>query len=131
MEKANSLVKATSQFAECVSLISASDGVKGNIMPAAWCAPVSFYPTMVVVNISPDRYTHDLIKKSKEFGVNILSEDQMGLSKFAGSCSGRTVDKLKNMKTFQPSNTKCIRQGVIYATISRPLGGSYVRIPNP
>ncbi|MBN2517618.1 MAG: flavin reductase [Candidatus Altiarchaeota archaeon] len=117
MEKSNSLVKATSQFAECVVLISASHDGKENVMPATWCVPVSHYPTMILVNISPERYTHDMVKKSKEFGANLLAEGQVGLSRFAGGCSGEDKEKLK-MGEFEVFGGEKIRAPLIKGCVA-------------
>lgn len=87
-------------FAESVALITAKLGDKENAMPATWCIPVSFSPPLVAVNIAPERFTHDMIKESKKFGVCLLAEDQVELSRKLGSISGRSKDKLKDLDIF-------------------------------
>ncbi len=91
----------SSQFAECVAMITAKHGEKENAMPASWAVPVSFSPKLVAVNISPERFTHDMVKESGRFGVCLLAEDQAELSKYAGSCSGRDTDKFENIPSFR------------------------------
>jgi flavin reductase (DIM6/NTAB) family NADH-FMN oxidoreductase RutF len=90
----------SSWFAECVALISAKNGDKENAMPATWAIPVSFNPQLVAVNIAPARFTHDMIRDSGRFGVNLLAEDQVELSRKLGSCSGRDTDKLDGIDIF-------------------------------
>jgi flavin reductase (DIM6/NTAB) family NADH-FMN oxidoreductase RutF len=85
--------KATSEFAESVSVVTVKTDGKINAMTAAWAIPVSHRPALVVVHIAPQRYTHDLIMEAKEFGLSILAEDQMEASQHAGTVSGRKVDK--------------------------------------
>jgi flavin reductase (DIM6/NTAB) family NADH-FMN oxidoreductase RutF len=87
-------------FAESVAMITAKLGDKENAMPATWCIPVSFKPPLVAVNISPERFTHDMVKESKKFGVCLLAEDQVELSRKLGSESGRNKDKLKGLDIF-------------------------------
>jgi flavin reductase (DIM6/NTAB) family NADH-FMN oxidoreductase RutF len=87
-------------FAESVALITAKLGDKENAMPATWCIPVSFSPPLVAVNIAPERFTHDMIKESKKFGVCLFAEDQVELSRKLGSISGRTKDKFTDLDIF-------------------------------
>jgi flavin reductase (DIM6/NTAB) family NADH-FMN oxidoreductase RutF len=85
--------KVTSEFAESVTVVTVKKGDKLNAMTAAWAIPVSHRPALVVVHIAPQRYTHDLIMETKEFGLSVLAEDQVELSQHAGTTSGRSTDK--------------------------------------
>jgi flavin reductase (DIM6/NTAB) family NADH-FMN oxidoreductase RutF len=44
-----------------------------NGMIASWVTQVSFSPVLILVAIHPNRYTHELISKSKCFTLNIIS----------------------------------------------------------
>lgn len=88
--------KATSEFAESVTVATVKMNGKVNAMTAAWAIPVSHRPALVVVHIAPQRYTHDLIMEAKEFGLSVLAEDQMDASQHAGTVSGRKVDKFES-----------------------------------
>jgi flavin reductase (DIM6/NTAB) family NADH-FMN oxidoreductase RutF len=88
--------KATSEFAESVTVVTVKMNGKVNAMTAAWAIPVSHRPALVVVHIAPQRYTHDLIMEAKEFGLSVLAEDQMEASQHAGTVSGRKVDKFES-----------------------------------
>jgi len=90
----------SSQFAECVALITAKLGDKENAMPVTWAIPVSFSPRLVAVNISPERFTHDLIRESRMFGICLLADDQVDVSRYAGSCSGRDTQKFEKIPSF-------------------------------
>jgi flavin reductase (DIM6/NTAB) family NADH-FMN oxidoreductase RutF len=87
------VTKFTSEFAESVTVVTVSKDGKPNAMTAAWAVPVSHRPPLVVVHIAPQRYTHDIIMETKEFGLCVLAEDQMESSQHAGTVSGRKVDK--------------------------------------
>ncbi len=87
--------KATSEFAESVAVVTVKKDDKINAMTAAWAVPVSHRPALVVVHIAPQRFTHDIIMETKEFGLSILAEDQMEVSQYAGTLSGRKVDKFE------------------------------------
>ena len=85
--------KVTSEFAESVAVVTVKEDGKINAMTAAWTIPVSHRPALVVVHIAPQRYTHDIIVETKEFGLSVLADDQMDISQQAGTVSGRKVDK--------------------------------------
>jgi flavin reductase (DIM6/NTAB) family NADH-FMN oxidoreductase RutF len=69
-----------------------------NGMTAAWVSQVSLKPLLVMVSIAPSRYSHDLIKKSGLFAVNVLDRDQASLAKRFGFKSGRQVDKFAGLE---------------------------------
>lgn len=69
-----------------------------NGMTAAWVSQVSLKPLMVMVSIAPSRYSHDLIKKSGVFAINVLDRDQADLGKRFGFKSGRQVDKFAGLE---------------------------------
>jgi flavin reductase (DIM6/NTAB) family NADH-FMN oxidoreductase RutF len=85
--------KVTGEFAEAVGIVTVRSGKALNAMTAAWAVPVSHLPTLVVVHIAPQRYTHDLVMEAKEFGLSILADDQTELAQHAGTASGRKLDK--------------------------------------
>jgi flavin reductase (DIM6/NTAB) family NADH-FMN oxidoreductase RutF len=89
------VTKVTGEFAESVSVVTVKKDGKLNAMTAAWAIPVSHRPALVVVHIAPQRYTHDIIMETKEFGLCVLAEDQMDISQHAGTASGRKVDKFQ------------------------------------
>ncbi len=83
-------------FTTTCALIT-TDGPKGpNIMAAEWTFQVSYHPFLVLVSIDPANLTHDMIRASKEFGVNLVSEDQVAGMAFAGHFSKTDTDKLSS-----------------------------------
>jgi flavin reductase (DIM6/NTAB) family NADH-FMN oxidoreductase RutF len=80
-----------------ISVITVKSEDKINGMTAAWVTQVSFKPAMIAVSIAPQRYTHDLIKKSGFFCVNALPATAMDIAKHFGFKSGRKTDKFKDM----------------------------------
>lgn len=78
-----------------VVLVVAKINDKVNAMAASWCMPVSASPPLIVVSISPKRYTHKLIKTSGEFTINIMSLDKLKEVHLCGTISGASIDKLK------------------------------------
>jgi flavin reductase (DIM6/NTAB) family NADH-FMN oxidoreductase RutF len=78
-----------------MSIVLASPEHSGvrNVMTAAWSMLTSFDPPLILVSIGMNRFTHDLIMKSREFAINIASDDQMDWAIFCGNVSGRELDK--------------------------------------
>ncbi len=69
-----------------------------NGMTAAWVSQVSLKPLLVMVSIAPPRYSHQLIKESGIFAINVLTSDQVELGKRFGYKSGRKVDKFAGLE---------------------------------
>jgi flavin reductase (DIM6/NTAB) family NADH-FMN oxidoreductase RutF len=80
-----------------VYVVTTKAGDKVNGMTAAWVSQVSIKPLLVMVSIAPPRYTHDLIKESGVFAINVLTTAQVDLGKRFGFKSGRKVDKLAGL----------------------------------
>ena len=85
----------SSQFAAPVVIVGVATDKRRNIMTAAWVSPISFVPPVVMVSISPKRYTHDLLLKAKEFTLSVLTDQQRQLSTTAGVSTGKKKNKLK------------------------------------
>lgn len=83
-------------FTTTCALIT-TDGPRGpNVMAAEWAFNVSYDPFLILVAIDPANRTHDMILESKEFGVNLVSEDQVAAMGFAGHYSKEDTDKLSS-----------------------------------
>ncbi len=80
-----------------VYVVTTKAGERVNGMTAAWVSQVSLKPLLVLVSIAPPRYSHNLIKESGVFAINVLSGDQIDLGKRFGYQSGRKVDKFAGL----------------------------------
>jgi flavin reductase (DIM6/NTAB) family NADH-FMN oxidoreductase RutF len=81
-----------------VTLVSTSWRGNTNVMPAVFVTPLSFEPPLVGVAIHPSRHTHDMIKYSEEFALNIPSRELLHHCQYLGSLSGRDSNKLELTK---------------------------------
>ena len=81
------------QFVHPVALLSVKYENIENIATMAWVSPVSFDPPLVMVAVSPKRYSHELVEKAGEFALLVLGEDQKELSTLAGTKTGRREQK--------------------------------------
>ena len=76
-----------------VSLLSVSDGERENIATMSWLSAVSRKPPLLMVSVSPRRLSHEMVLKSGEFAIMILSDTQKELSTLAGTVSGSKMNK--------------------------------------
>jgi flavin reductase (DIM6/NTAB) family NADH-FMN oxidoreductase RutF len=80
-------------------LVSCRDKTsKANIITLAWIMPTSINPPMLVISISPKRYSHRIIEETGEFVVNVPTMKLAKQSVFCGRISGAKVDKFKKTK---------------------------------
>lgn len=88
----NDLIKATRQLPCSVVILSAAaDGKQGTMTASAMY--VSEKPPLIAVSISKTFHTYQLIDRSKEFAINVVTEQQLELAKKVGSSHGKDVDK--------------------------------------
>ncbi len=88
-------------------LTSISKNGKPNVMTCAWATPVSEEPPIVVVCVSRESYTAELIKERGEFVINIPPKNLLKALWVCGKTSGRDTDKFKKarLKTFKAYRT--------------------------
>ena len=75
-----------------VVIISAKADAERGVMTAT-AMFVSESPALIAVSVSKTLSTYQLIEKSKEFAINLITEEQIDLAKKIGSSHGRDVDK--------------------------------------
>lgn len=68
-----------------------------NVMTAAWTGIISSEPPMTYVSIRPSRFSHDLIKESGEFVINLPTLSLITACDYCGVKSGRNTDKFRDM----------------------------------
>lgn len=92
-------------------VLTAKDGDKQNGCIINTLEQVTTVPNKVTIAVNKDNYTHDMIMKTGEFNVSILSEKAtFDTFKHFGFQSGRDVNKFENypMKTSE--------NGIAYVT---------------
>ena len=78
-------------------MVSCGTMEKSNIITVAWTGIINTKPPMVYVSIRPERYSHNIIKKSKEFVINLTNEKLAYATDWCGVKSGKDVDKFEKM----------------------------------
>ncbi len=76
-------------------LVTSADESKDNIITIAWTGIINSKPPMTYVSVTKERYSHHIIESSREFAINLVSEDMVKAADFCGVRSGRKFDKFK------------------------------------
>ncbi len=78
-----------------VALISTSWHGAQNVMPCAFITPLSIDPPLIGVAVHPGRHTHDMIRFSEEFAINIPTRALLHHVQYLGSVTGSELNKLE------------------------------------
>ncbi|MBR5179761.1 MAG: flavin reductase family protein [Lachnospiraceae bacterium] len=81
-----------------VSCKAKEENAKPNIITVAWAGTVCSDPVMLSISVRPERHSHDIIEKSGEFVVNLVTESLTKACDWCGVRSGKNYDKFKEMK---------------------------------
>lgn len=69
-----------------------------NILTIAWTGTLCTNPPKAYICVRPERHSHEMIKESGEFVINLTTEKLARATDFCGVKSGRTVDKFKEAR---------------------------------
>lgn len=79
-------------------MISCGDSPeKYNIITVAWTGTINSTPPMTYVSVRKERHSHNLIKESGSFVINLSSEDLVQKTDYCGVKSGREVNKFVHL----------------------------------
>ena len=76
-----------------VMVSCARPGERPDIITVAWTGTVCSEPPMLSVSIMPKRFSHDIIRDTGEFAVNLTTASLTRAADFCGVRSGRDTDK--------------------------------------
>ena len=80
-------------------MVSCGDSPENyNIMTAAWTGTICTNPPMCYVSIRKERHSHEIISRTKEFVINVTTEELARATDWCGVRSGRDYNKFKEMK---------------------------------
>ena len=109
--------KAQRYFATGVSLVTSHGPYGQNVMAVEWTMQISYKPMLIAIFIHEDSATFENIKKTKEFGVNVSSDDQTMCVNIAGGYSRREIDKLKIKGSFKFLSSQKIKSPMLAGCI--------------
>lgn len=89
---------AQQKLVNSVTVVSTTLGAKINALTVAWVSRVSYSPPLLMISIGKTRYSHDMIKESGVFAVNVLSPADIETARHFGLKSGRKTDKFESVR---------------------------------
>lgn len=80
-------------------MVTVSDNKgKDNIITIAWTGTVCTNPAIAYISVRPDRYSYPILKETKEFVINLTTEELVYQTDFCGVKSGKDIDKFDVLK---------------------------------
>ena len=76
-------------------MVTCGTGEMTNIITIGWCGILSTRPARLYISVRPERHSHNIIKESGEFVVNLTPSQFVEISDYCGTVTGRCVDKVK------------------------------------
>lgn len=71
--------------------------IRPNLITVAWAGVVCSKPPMLSISIRKERFSHDIIRDTGEFTVNLVGRELCRAMDYCGVKSGRDVDKFARM----------------------------------
>ena len=107
-------------------ILTAKDGKKDNGCIINTAAQLTSNPNRISIAVNKNNFTHDMIAKTGEFNVNILSIDAtFDIFKWYGFQSGRDTEKIQGEKLPRSRNGIVYIEGCTNAFISGKVVDSY------
>ena len=69
------------------------EGENSNIITVDWAGTICSDPAMVSISVRKERYSHDIIKETGEFFINLVNNRLVRATDYCVVKSGRDVDK--------------------------------------
>ncbi len=69
-----------------------------NIITIAWTGTINTNPPMCYISVRPERHSYSIIKKNKEFVINLTNEELCKITDYNGVKSGKNINKFKESK---------------------------------
>ena len=79
-------------------MVSCGNMENSNILTVAWTGILNTNPAKVYISVRPERFSHDIIKSTGEFAINLTTESLVYATDWCGVKTGANVDKFKEMK---------------------------------
>lgn len=75
------------------TLVSCGTLEKPNALAVAWTGIINSNPAMTYISIRPERHSHQIIKESGEFVINLTTKETLRALDYCGVRSGVDTDK--------------------------------------
>ncbi len=78
-------------------MVSCSDGNEDNIITIGWTGIINSEPPMTYISVRPSRHSYAMLKKSREFVINLVGKDLVFAMDYCGCRSGEKENKFETM----------------------------------
>ena len=68
-----------------------------NVLTIAWTGTICSNPAMCYISVRPERHSHDIICRTREFVINLTTADMAYATDWCGVRSGRDFNKFAEM----------------------------------
>ena len=99
-------------------LVSCSDGERDNLITVGWTGIICTDPAKTYISLRPERFSYDIISKSREFIINLPSSHIIRSIDFCGVRSGRNLDKFKECRLTREKATQVSCPAVAESPVS-------------
>ena len=99
-------------------LVSCSDGERDNLITVGWTGIICTEPAKTYISLRPERFSYEIISKSREFIINLPSSHIIRSIDFCGVRSGRCLDKFKECRLTKEKATQVACPAVAESPIS-------------
>lgn len=93
----NAIAELCHQLSLGVYVIGASHNDQQDAFTASSVMQASYEPLLLAVSVNPEHASYPIIRRARNFSINVLRKDQVGLARHFGTRSGRELDKLRNV----------------------------------
>lgn len=69
-----------------------------NIITISWTGTINSDPAMCYISVRKERHSHEIIKRTKEFVINLTTKNLAFATDWCGVKSGKDFNKFKEMK---------------------------------
>ena len=69
-----------------------------NLLTISWTGTICSDPPMCYISVRPERYSYPILKKNREFVINLTTVKMAYATDWAGVRSGKDYDKFKKMR---------------------------------
>lgn len=77
------------------ALVTCGTMEKPNVLTIGWTGICCTRPPMTYISVRPERFSHDIIKESGEFVINLTTSAMVKQTDFCGVKSGRDMNKIE------------------------------------
>ena len=98
--------KFTQHYPKQAVIVTGSAQGRDDAMTAAWHTSISLRPPVYGVAVTSKRFTYQLIRQSREFGVNFISLEKASLAAATGGTSGQQIDKFEKLGIKKEKSSK-------------------------